>query len=143
MSPGVATPEAFFKMMECAKKGCAIRGWASKKNHPILADLWEKIMGATLEDKPQSILYKLNLLFSLDFFPDITFDMIEWGQKALVEEELARQMAFFKKISKKDDAELEKIIHNYLKTIAKDNYISRKHEGLTATAVWRMDSNCK
>jgi len=140
MSPGVASPKAFFRFMSCSKKGCAIRGWAAKGNHPILSDLWEKIMGTSLEDKPQSILYKLNLLFSLGFFPEITFDTIEWEQTASVEEEFGRQMAFFKKVSKKSDTDLEKIIHPYLESISKDDYIIRKHNGLTATAVWEIDS---
>lgn len=140
MSPGVATPESFFKMMRCSKKGCAIRGWAAKRNHPILSDLWKMIMGTPLEDKPQSILYKLNLLFSLRLFPEITFDTIEWKQTASIEEELGRQMAFFKKVSKKTDTELEKIIRSYLEQISKDNYIIREHKGLTALAVWDMVS---
>jgi SAM-dependent methyltransferase len=142
MSPGVATPQAFFKMMQCSKKGCAIRGWAAKRNHPILMDLWEKIMETALEDKPQSILYKINLLFSLGFFPEITFDTIEWEQTTTIEDEFHRQMAFFKRVSKKSHAELEKIIHFYLESISKDNYIIRSHKGLTATAAWQMDSQC-
>ncbi|MCD4675906.1 MAG: class I SAM-dependent methyltransferase [Desulfobacula sp.] len=140
MSPGVAGPKAFFKMMSCSKKGCAIRGWAAKRKQPILSDLWEKIMETPLEDKPQSILYKINLLFSLGFFPEITFDTIEWDQTTTVKDEFDRQMAFFKKVSKRSNAELEKIIHHYLESISKDNHIVRKHEGLTATAVWDLES---
>ena len=140
MSPGVAGPKAFFKMMSCSKKGCAIRGWAAKRKQPILSDLWEKIMETPLEDKPQSILYKINLLFSLGFFPEITFDTIEWNQTTTVKDEFDRQMAFFKKVSKRSNAELEKIIHHYLESISKDNHIVRKHEGLTATAVWDLES---
>lgn len=140
MSPGVATPEAFFKMMNCSKKACAIRGWAGKRKHPVLSELWQKIMDTPLEDKPQSILYKINLLFSMGLFPEITFDTIEWDQKATVQDELKRQMAFFKKVSRKTDAELEEIILKYLNRIAKDNMIVRQHQGLTATAAWDMRS---
>ncbi|MCD4718732.1 MAG: class I SAM-dependent methyltransferase [Desulfobacula sp.] len=140
MSPGVASPESFFKMMNCSKKGCTIRGWAAKRRHTILSVLWEKIMGIPLEDKPQSILYKINLLFSLGFFPEITFDTIEWDQTVRVKEEFDSQMAFFKKVSKKSDAELKEIIQSYLESISKDDYIIRKHKGLTATAVWNIDS---
>ena len=97
-------------------------------------------MDTALEDKPQSILYKINLLFSLGFFPEITFDTIEWAQTASVKEEFGRQMAFFKKVSNKTDGELERIIHPYLESISKDDYIERKHKGLTATAIWNIDS---
>lgn len=140
MSPGVASPESFFKMMRCSKKGCAIRGWAAKRNHPILTALWEKIMGSPLEDKPQSILYKINLLFSLGIFPEITFDVIEWDQTTTITEALDQQVAFFKRISKKSPAELEKIIRPYLEGQSEGNYIIRRHNGMTATAVWKMDN---
>nr|NJM02874.1 class I SAM-dependent methyltransferase [Desulfobacula sp.] len=140
MSPGVAGPEAFFKMMAASKKGCAVRGWAAKRNHPVLAVLWEKIMGTVLEDAPQSILLKINLLFSLGLFPDLTFDPVEWDQNVTVEEELAGQMAFFRKVSDKSEAELESVIRPYLESLAENGRIKRTHTGLTATAVWRLDS---
>jgi len=140
MSPGVATPDSFYKMMACSKKMCAIRGWAAKQNHPIMADLWEKIMNSLLEDKPQSILFKINLLFSEGFFPEISFDTVEWNQDTTVKEELSRQLAFFKRISDKPDDELESIILSYLESIADKGRIVRKHKGLTATAVWEKRS---
>ncbi len=139
MSPGVATPDNFFKMISCSNKGCAIRGWAAKKPHPILAALWEKIHGIPLEDKPQSILFKINLLFSMGYFPEITFDTIEWGQDSSVEEELDRQVTFFKKVSEKSDDELKKIISKYLHDISENDRVARTHEGLTATAVWDLN----
>jgi SAM-dependent methyltransferase len=142
MSPGVAGPESFFKLMSCSKKGCAIRGWAAKRTHPILTELWQKIMGIPLTDKPQSILYKINLLFSLGFFPDITFDTIEWEQPVSVKDEFDSQMAFFQKVSKKPTAELDRIIHGYLAAVSTDNQIIRQHKGLTATAVWKMNAPC-
>ena len=140
MSPGVATPESFFKMMACSKKGCAMQGWAAKRSHPILSDLWSMIKQTPLEDKPQSILYKINLLFSMGYFPEISFNTIEWNQTATVEEELDKQTVFFKKVSTKSHEELEKIIRPYLEGISKDNVISRKHKGMTAMAVWDINS---
>ncbi len=140
MSPGVATPESFFKMMSCSRKGCAMQGWAAKKPHPILSDLWKMIKKTPLEDKPQSILYKINLLFSMGYFPEISFHTIEWEQKSAVEEELEKQTVFFKKMSKKSEEELENIIRPYLESIADENIIFRKHHGLTAMAIWKIDS---
>ncbi|MCF6246003.1 MAG: class I SAM-dependent methyltransferase [Desulfobacula sp.] len=140
MSPGVATPDSFFKMINCSKNGCAIRGWAAKQTHPILAALWEKIMDTQLEDKPQSILFKINLLFSLGVFPEISFDTVEWNQDTMVQEELDRQRAFFKKVSDKPGKDLERIIRSYLESICDGGRIIRKHKGLTATAVWKKRS---
>ena len=140
MSPGVATPDSFIKMMACSKKGCAMQGWAAKRAHPILSDLWKLIKKIPLEDKPQSILYKINLLFSMGYFPEISFNTIEWRQTAFVDEEFDKQVAFFKKVSTKSRKELEKIIRPYLEGIAKNNIISRKHKGLTAMVIWKLDS---
>jgi len=140
MSPGVASPESFFKMMNCSKKGCAMQGWAAKRAHPILSDLWEIINQTPLEDKPQSILYKINLLFSLNYFPEISFSTIEWQHTSTVDQECDKQIEFFKKTSSKSHDELEKIIRPYLQSIAKGNTISRGHKGLTAMAIWKIDS---
>ncbi|RLB93212.1 MAG: SAM-dependent methyltransferase [Deltaproteobacteria bacterium] len=139
MSPGVATSDAFFKMMACSKNGCAVRGWAARQQHEILTDLWKKIMGTTLQDKPQSILYKINLLFSMGFFPDIVFDTVEWDQKIGLEQEFDNQLAFFSKVNDKNTtAELGKTIREYLESIASQNVITKQQKGLTATVVFSV-----
>ena len=139
MSPGINTPEAFFKMMRASHRGCAVRGWAMKANHPLLASLWEKIMATELEDKPQGILFKINLLFSMGIFPEITFDTIEWEQDTSIEKEFQNCMSFFKKAAAKTEPELAAIIRPYLESIAEHGRIKRSHKGLTATMVWRQD----
>jgi hypothetical protein len=138
MSPAVSTPESFFKMMSLSKNGCAMRGWAAKRKHEILDVLWSKIMKRPLEDKPQSILYKINLLFSLGHFPDIMFDTVEWNQVVSLEEELDSQTAFFSSVSDLSAGALDAIIRPYLESIAKENRITRHHKGATLTAVWNV-----
>jgi len=143
MSPAAATPESFFKMMDCAVEGCAIRSWAAKRHHPVMSVLWKKIMGTQLEDKPKSILYKINLLFSMGFYPEITFDTIRWNQHISVQEEFDRQMAFFGKMDTgKSSEELGNIIRPHLESIAKNDVIVKHHEGLVATAAWKMKGTC-
>ncbi len=137
MSPATSTPASFFKMMKTTKNGCAIKGWATRK-HELLDSLWNAVMGTPLEDKPQNILYKLNLLFSMGYFPEITFDKIKWEETISVENELKTQFAFFQKISTKSDSELKKAIKKHLESVAKNGLIQKKHEGLTATALWHI-----
>ncbi len=141
MSPAVSTPESFFKMISLSRKGCAIRGWCDRRRHPILDALWEKIMQRPLVDRPQSILYKINLLFSMGTFPDIICDTIEWEQEVTLDEEFAGQMAFFEKSSDLAASKLEKIIRTHLESIARNGIINRKHKGTTATAVWHVTSS--
>ncbi len=139
MAPALSTSKAFFKMMACGKNGFAIRGWAAKKPDPVMEALWEKIMDQPLEDRPQSILYKINLLFAKGVFPDIWFDTMAWDQSATLDQEIQNQMAFFQKVSPKPEKTLEQIIRFYLDSIQKQGRISRKQQGLTATAVWTKD----
>ncbi|MDT8378474.1 MAG: class I SAM-dependent methyltransferase [Desulfotignum sp.] len=136
MAPALSTSRSFFKMMACGKKGFAVRGWADKKPDPVMAALWEKIMDRPLDDRPQSILYKINLLFALKFFPEIWFDKMEWEQTATLEQEIQNQTAFFQKIGSIPETELRKIVQSYLETIEKNGRISRMQQGLTATVVW-------
>lgn len=136
MAPALSTSKAFFKMMACGKKGFAVRGWADKKPDPVMAALWEKIMDRPLDDRPQSILYKINLLFALKFFPEIWFDKMEWEQTATLDQEIQNQTAFFQKIGSIPETKLREIVQSYLETIEKDGRISRMQQGLTATVVW-------
>lgn len=141
MSPGVSTPQALDKMTACAAKGCAIRGWASKKAHPILKGLWKKIMGTPLTDKPQSFLMKINLLFSRGVFPDVWFETIEWEQTVRVEQEIQTQLKFFRPLCDLADKDLENQIRRFLEPMAEDGMLFKKHKGLTGTAVWTMDES--
>ena len=136
MEPALSTSKAFFKMMDCGKNGFAVRGWADKKPDPVMAALWEKIMDRPLDDRPQSILYKINLLFALKFFPEIWFDKMEWEQTATLDQEIQNQTAFFQKIGSIPETELREIVQSYLETIEKNGRISRMQQGLTATVVW-------
>jgi SAM-dependent methyltransferase len=140
MSPAISTPESFYKMIKASRRGCIIKGWAKKQKHDILDSLWKILMNRPLEDKPQNFLFKLNLLFSMGYFPELTFDKIEWEETIELKKELQTQLTFFRKISDKDDKELTKIITDYLKTIEKNNLIYKKHKGLTATAYWEIPS---
>lgn len=139
MSPGVNSLEAFNRLMAASRKGCAVKGWASKKPDPVMAALWEKLMDRPLDDRPQSILYKINLLFSMDLFPGIWFDTMEWDQTATLEKEIENQLIFFKKVSDLPEQDLCQAIEENLKPMVKEGTISRKQRGLTATAVWTKD----
>jgi SAM-dependent methyltransferase len=136
MAPALSTSKAFFKMMACGKNGFAIRGWAAKKPDPVMEALWVKIMDQPLEDRPQSILYKINLLFANGVFPDIWFDTMTWDQSATLDQEIQNQTAFFSGITAKPKKMHEQMIRSYLESIQEHGRISRKQQGLTATAVW-------
>ena len=139
MSPAVATPQAFLKMIQCAAKGCAIRGWAARRQPEVLKDLWEMIMNRPLDDKPQSILYKINLLSSMGMYPDVYFDVVEWDQIVPVETEAEHQVSFFTKVPGTSDREIRPMIYSYLQSRAGEGQIRKKQKGLTATAVFLVD----
>jgi len=139
MCPAVSTPDSFFKLMEASKRTCAIRGWASKRKHAVLDALWEIIMGKPLEDKPSKFLYKVNLLFAMELFPEITFDSVQWNESVPVEDEISNQLAFFLKVADLPENELDRIIRDHLDRIAENGAIVREHKGMTGTALWRMD----
>ncbi|MCF8044713.1 MAG: class I SAM-dependent methyltransferase [Desulfarculaceae bacterium] len=139
MCPAVSTPDSFFKLMDASKQTCAVRGWASKRKHIILDRLWEIIMKKKLEDKPRNFLYKINLLFSIGLFPELTFDSVQWNEPVALEEELSNQLAFFRKVSNMPEKELRHTIREYLDRIAENGTIVREHKGITGTALWSID----
>ncbi len=139
MSPAVAGPEAFSKMIQCAAKGCAVRGWAAREQPAIFKDLWKKIMNRPLDDKPQSILYKINLLFAMGLYPDIYFDVIEWNQTIPLEIEEENQVSFFLRATLLPEEQIRPVIHRCLKAQTMNGQLKKQHKGLTATAVFLVD----
>lgn len=138
MAPAVSTPEALDKLMCASSRACAIKGWAAKRHHPIMAHLWKEIMGTPLDDNPQTLMIKFNLLFSRGFLPQISFDTMVWKRQVSVEEELERQRVFFEKVSGKPSRELEAVIRPYLESISTNRTITRHHEGVTGTIFWNL-----
>lgn len=138
MSPAVSTPHALDKMMATSKTACAMRGWGGKRHHPILDDLWERIMGKPLDDKPQSLMVKFNLLVAMGFFPELSWDTISWNQTVTVEEELKSRLAFFNKVSDQPESELRQTILGYLDSIAENGSIFKHQTGTTGTLLWRL-----
>jgi len=139
MSPAVSTPETLFKMMEVSNNACAVKGWATKRTHPLLDTLWKKIMGAKLNDKPQTLIIKFNLLFSMGFFPEFYCDTISWEQKIRIEEEIDNKIAFFKRTSNRPEPELREIITDYIQSIAEGSTtIIKRHRGMTGTIFWKI-----
>ncbi len=140
MSPAVSSPESLFKMMAASRKGCAIKSWAASRKHTILDALWAVIMDRPLEDKPRSFFYKINLLFAMGYFPEITFDRVEWTETITVEAELENQLSFFKTVSDSPPETLEQTIRRHLNTMAADGHLTKQHRGVTGTAVWQIAS---
>ncbi len=140
MSPAIATPEALYRMMATSKNGCAIRGWAARRTHPILDELWLRIMGTPLDDKPQTLMIKFNLLVAMGYLPELSWDTISWDQTVTIDEELETRLAFFRKVSDQPETALRQTIRSYLDTIAHDNFIQKVQTGTTGTLVWKLFS---
>jgi len=138
MAPALSVPESFFKMMAASRTACAMKGWAAKRNHPILNGLWQEIMDEPLEDKPQSLMIKFNILFSMGFLPELSFDTIVWEKTVDIEEEFSKQLAFFKKISNRPEPDLKHLIRKFLESIADNSTIVREQSGTTGTVFWKL-----
>jgi len=138
MSPAISTPGALEKMMATSKDACAMRGWAGKRHHPIMDDLWFRIMGTPLEDKPQSFMIKFNLLVAMGFLPDLSWETVALEQTVTVEEELEGRLAFFRKVSNLPDQELGQIILDYLSSISEKGTLVKQQTGTTGTLFFRL-----
>lgn len=143
MSPAISTPEAFQRMMDTSKNACAMRGWAARRTHPILDKLWSKIMGTPLEDKPQTLMIKFNLLVAMGFLPELSWDTIEWENTVTVEEEFETRLAFFRRVSDMPVDQLKQIIRSHLESMAENNTIKKGQSGITGTLVWKLFENVK
>jgi SAM-dependent methyltransferase len=143
MSPAISTPEALERMMDTSKNACAMRGWAARRTHPILDELWAEIMGTPLDDKPQTLMIKFNLLVAMGFLPELSWDTISWENAVTIDEEFDTRLAFFQRVSDRPEKELKQIIRSHLESIAENNTIKKGQTGITGTLVWKLFENVK
>jgi len=143
MSPAISTPEALERMMDTSKNACAMKGWAARRTHPILDELWAKIMGTPLDDKPQTLMIKFNLLVAMGFLPELSWDTISWESAVTVDEEFETRLAFFQRVSDRPVEELKQIIRSHLESMAENNTIKKGQTGITGTLVWKLFENSK
>ena len=141
MTPAVKTPDSFFKIMAASRQGCCTCSWAGKRENNIRMELWKKIMGKALRDNSDGILIQFNLLYAMNYFPNIYFTEVFWQKTMSVKAALEYFFHFFQRISTEPDSILRKKIRDYLEEISVDGMVVKKNFGRIGTMYWRVNKD--
>lgn len=137
ITPAVRTPEEFLKLHRASRGGCCFRGWAGRREDPLLAELWQRLKNKPMPTMTWDIMLAFNLLYAMGCSPSIEFQEISWEKREPVEKAAGFFTDYFDGLDGLPRRELGKRISEYLAVIAEDGCVIRRTEGRTGMMIWR------
>jgi SAM-dependent methyltransferase len=137
MTPAVQNPDAFLKMIDASRGGCYYKAWAEKQRSRIISDLWRTITGEILRDGYAPVIYAYNLIFTMGLYPEIFFEEIERERKTALTDAVTSNTTYFKGIFGDKIENIEKIVEDYLNSIAQNGEINELMNGKSITMIWK------
>ena len=138
MTPAVADPDSFLKLMDASKKRCWFRGWVGKRTNPMLERLHHAITGNEPEPYTGNFNIAWNLIVSSGHFPDSMFETIHWTHRKPLDECVAFHTLFFSKDGGTGNGVRDKI-ESALSEIAVDGCIENTVTGHTGSMLWSVN----
>ncbi len=139
MTPAVTGPETFMKLMDASRQWCWFRGWAGKRENPVLEGLHRELYGGESNLFYGNFIIAFNLVYSLGFFPFCTFRSTGWARKTALSEAIEFYSNFFHSGETQPPDELREKIARYLEKIANDGYIEYAAGGHTGAMLWNSN----
>lgn len=141
MTPAIRTPEAFLKLHSASRAGCYFRGWAGRRNDPLLEGIWRHLTGKpspSLAGMAGSVFVAFNLLYTMECSPCVEFQEVSWGRRDPVEKAAGFFTDYFGKFDGLPDEDLGGKISEYLAAVAEDGCVTRRTEGRIGSITWRV-----
>ena len=92
-----------------------------------------------MKDRTPDIIYEFNLLYSMNYFPSITFDEINWKREVPVSDAVNFYIDYFRGVSREPEAVLKAKIEKYLIKISVNGMVIEKNTGRIGTMFWKVD----
>ncbi|MBN1291891.1 MAG: class I SAM-dependent methyltransferase [Candidatus Latescibacteria bacterium] len=138
MTPAIRRPESMLKMLEASRGACALKGWAGRRRNLILEKLWEQIMDEEMKDRPPDIIFEFNLLYSMGYFPSISFNEVSWEREVTVENTVTHYLDYFSGVSDQYEEELKPVIYQIAQSLSENGKLYEKNIGRTGTIFWEV-----
>ncbi len=138
MTPAIAAPDAFLKLHRASRLGCVFRGWAGRREDPLLAALWRDLRGGPLPARGWDITLAFNLLKAMGLDPALEFREVAWERRQPVDAAAAFFVDFFSGLADDTGEGLKTRVTECLQRHAEDGQVVRRTEGRTGTMVWRV-----
>ena len=139
MTPAVTGPETFLKLIDTSRQWCWFRGWAGKRENPLLENLHKELFSRKSEAFSGNFIIAFNLVYAFGFFPACTFRSIDWTKKTTLPDAIEFYRTFFQSESNLPPDDLQKKIARYLEKRAQNGYIEYTAGGHTGAMLWNID----
>lgn len=136
MTPAVAGPEPFLKLMRASRNLCWFRGWAGAREDSLLDYLHRELTGEPPPTSRGNFLYAFNLVCASGCFPDCSFAARRWTRRKTIEEWTAFYSVFFTHAASESLPEAK--IRSRLGRIAVDGCVEQHARGCTGRMLWSV-----
>lgn len=138
MTPGVSGPEAFLKIIEASRGWCWFRGWAGPRENPLLERLHAAVFGSPAAPFKGNFLYAYNLACACGYFPDCSFEPVQWTRRLPLDECIEQYTAFFGSRTTLPPHTLRRTISSCLSEVVSDSMIENIARGHTGRMIWNI-----
>ncbi|MDQ2085595.1 class I SAM-dependent methyltransferase [Herbivorax sp. ANBcel31] len=137
MCPGISSKTALENMINASKKICFVSSFAYRKDQ--IRDQLRSIIckNEKKRDLNKTIYCGFNILWHMGYYPEITYFDTEWEKVYSIDKAISMYTSFFEMRKPLSNDEKEEI-EDYLKKIAKNNYVVEKTEAKIAWMYWNV-----
>lgn len=138
MTPAIRTPDSFLKLHHASRSGCFFRGWAGKREDPLLEGLWQYLLKEPMPTMGWDITLAFNLLRAMGLSPAIEFQEVCWDREEPIERAADFFEGFFGELTDYAPDMLKDMVLEHLGQVAQNGSISRRTTGQTGTMTWSI-----
>lgn len=141
MTPAVSDYETFLKLNQASRKYCCLISWAGGSFNEARRDLWELLFYEKDESRGHHTFYQINLLFSMGYYPTISYFDSYWVNEETVEEaieSLCRSFWHYTEIT----PQVKDTIAGYVKEKCTNGFFRQETRARLSMMTWRVDEPC-
>ncbi|MBU7005847.1 class I SAM-dependent methyltransferase [Phosphitispora fastidiosa] len=86
MTPGVNDQETLDKVVRASKGYCYVSKFAGPRRNNLQEKLWQQVFGGIRADTSMDIIYPLNIVYAMGYFPALRFFHTHWVNEESVED---------------------------------------------------------
>ncbi|MBN1309621.1 MAG: class I SAM-dependent methyltransferase [Chitinispirillaceae bacterium] len=139
MTPAIATPGSFEKLMRASRRWCWFRAWAGPRENPLQERLYRAIHGTEQRRFSGNFICAWNLACTSGYVPDCTFETIRWKEKKTIGAWSDFYAVFFSGDDASRQAAIRPVIEESLREIAIDGEIENAVCGRIGAMLWTVD----
>lgn len=141
MTPAIRTPGAFLKLHRASRGGCCFRGWAGRREDPLLAGVWRHLTGKpmpSLAGATDGVYAAFNLLYAMGSSPSVEFQEVWWEKREPVGKSAEFFADYFDGLEGLSREGLKGKISECLAAVAEDGMVASRTAGRTGSLIWKV-----